>query len=258
MQPKPLQYSSFGELLKKAVDNDFNVIKESSRPRAFINYDVLVGGTPAGVVVRKKMSGGVSMFVRTNLGDSHYSLTYFDDIDIIEMISRLDESAFESVGNYLKSVYDRSRSLLNAPLISVVRDALDDRSTGVSFVSFPGQAMTFKKNDASTIVRNGLKIRVQSFLLLVSLALEKELNSINPNAINIAAAKYYILSTIERGGTFVATPPNEINDFASTSSIRECYDILGLRPGSVLTKEYDTALFGSGAIESLMQSAVNY
>jgi hypothetical protein len=208
----------------RLVDEDFNYVQDSPYKRNTLYYTVKIDQRATNILGRKahvpnNNATKLTFLINTVQGHLSYTNLYLSEVDIITLLSTLDDAAYEHIKGYLVEVY-RKKTDPTAHSVQFDRTALVQDLESVSLTANRHVlAIPTYDNNPNIATPFGFTISFQSFCDVVSLILSTE----NEEKLKIIITKYCIFSTLLRPlprGVYI---PASLRHVATLEDIESIY-----------------------------------
>lgn len=242
--------STFKELMAQ-VDDDYDAIDATEHKRRLLYYTVKLDDRTTDILARSALNRNnrprLTFFIRTSQENSTYTMLYLSEVNIISILSILDDDLYDHIMNHLAKIY-RNEIGIDAHTASFNREILAGSETkGASILASLDVIAIPEYKDARYVdTLFGYQISFQSFCDDLSLILSTE----NKEKLRTSIIKYYILSSILKGAPEGMPIPRGFEKVTTAKGIEEKYDKKGFTKG----QEYDRRVFGSQIFTNYFKS----
>ena len=238
---------TFKDLLYK-VDNDINTIRKG-RGADGLDYTVKIDGRETNVIARSTFTrqNVISFLVTFELGGGHV-VVYLSDIDIAQILSRLNGELYTNIRSFFKGIYDGSKRRSRHTIL-LERGELATGIASAALSSTKGFfAIPTLRTDEMITTHLGFKIKYGDFCDAVSLIVSKEGNA----DIGQLVGKLSILANQLRAGSYkVSLGRGYVAGLKTVDDIEEAYKDAVTHKRA---KERDAELFIPELLERYFQS----
>lgn len=237
--------SKFQNLLD-LVDED---CISSGKERLYYKVE-LDGRQNANVLVRsvrrRNNTPAVSFLIRNDYQAGHYSIVYLSQIDVIEVLSFMNETMRTHLWSCLSEVYLSSYDT-SYKNVKFMREAIGSENESILF-SLEGDAIIIPlpENDYRVGTSFGFDLSYHDFCDCMSLMLSME----PAEKLKVVLSKYYVLSEL-LAGREVMSVPSELAHVKSASELRVAYDNISTKVEE--REQYDLEAFGRGRFDACFQ-----
>lgn len=238
----------FQSLLKLIDDDCIKSDKSRLYYRISLN-DSHSNGVVARSVRRKNNTPAVSFLIRNIHGSDGYTMLYLSQMDVIEVLSLLDEPLRLHLWGFLSEVYYRKVDTSNQDVV-FERGPINDESNNVVF-KLNGSAIVIPIPDGECGIKTsfGFELKYRDFCDCLSLMLSME----PEGKLNTILSKYYVLSESIAGRELAVLPPEQFTAAASSSDLTRVYDSISDKIEEL--EAYDALTFGNGIYDSCFQKS---
>lgn len=238
--------SKFQDLLDLVDEDCINSGKER------LYYKVEIDGRRntnvlARSVRRRNNTPAVSFLIRNNYQANQYSIVYLSQIDVIEVLSLMDEVMRTHLWSCLSEVYLGSFDT-SYKSVKFMREAIGEEKDHVLF-SLEGDAVIIPlpEKDYKVDTSFGFELSYYDFCDCMSLMLAME----PAEKLHTVLSKYYVLSELLAGRKMPVSPPLEFAHVKSVNDLRVAYDNISTKIEE--RERYDLNAFGYGQYDACFQ-----
>ena len=206
------------------VDDDFLSINGTSFKRKCLYYSTQLDKRDTRIIARSMLAPNgrprLTFLVKTPFDQDEYTMLYLSDVDVIALISSLEESLYKHIVNYFKKI-NRSEVKEDAHTVNFEREELV--SSIKSLILYANRNIVLIPEYASNPNINtyfGYQISFHSLCDVISFMLSTE----NEEKLKSTSIKYLVYASLIRGSAKGLAIPDDLKHVKTLSDVNEIYD----------------------------------
>jgi len=231
MTPSP---KSIRDLLP-LIENDFLSVNESDYSRKRLYYNVLIDERLPYVTTRVLLGNNnrtrISFIITTPVGDNASTSLYLSELDIIDIIFRLELNTFDHLMESLERVI-KGQPIASNKTVTIKRNELFDKVESFSETATENIVHIPSLADKNVKTPYGIDFSYETLCDLLSLALSTE----DDQKLKRVAIKYYVICHHLRGSAKNIIIPPELQHLSSMDDIKKFYTNLRFSKSTKLDK----------------------
>lgn len=216
---------NFKELIE-LIDQDFQHVAKSKFPRNRLYYTIVLGDRKSNLIARKAVVRGgtvVNFLMTSPVGKiaDHSSMLYLSDLDIIEILSTLDE---KSLNTFVDFFVDCTLGSVNSKsFVQFEREELHIDIEPLYISTTAGVALIEYTGNENINTPQGMTFSLGDFCDLISLIMAKE----GESKMRITATKYIVLTNLVKPFDVNIPMIKELDKIRNVDDVRSLYEPLG-------------------------------
>ncbi len=237
--PTPTSPIAFKDLMQH-VDKDLAKVNSTPHRRGRLEYSIKINDRQTEIIARSTLRPQnnrprLTFIVRTPQKKTAFTSLYLSEIDIMDILSTLDNDLYEHIENYLVRLY-RDEVNPEENRVHFSREALFSHIADTT-LSADRKVFVIPDfiQDRTVMTPFGFLMSFRSFCDVLSLILSTE----NPFKLKVIITKYFVFSHLLRSQHVGVPVPQALREATTLDRIKEVY------AGKDLTRiqQYDEATF---------------